>query len=43
MNSDLIYFNEQKKIYFNRTEQEKTKMHLQYKLFYSEAVLQCLQ
>ena len=28
---------------FNRTEQEKTKMRLQYKLFCVEAVRQCLQ
>ena len=43
MNSDLIHFNEQKKICFDRTEQEKTKMRLQYKLFCVKIVRQCLQ
>ena len=43
MNSDLIYFNEQKRICFDRTEQEKAKMRLQYKLFRAEIVHQCLQ
>ena len=43
MNSDLIHFNEQKKMYFNRTEQEGAKMRLQYELFYAEVVRQCLQ
>ena len=43
MNSDLIHFNERRKIYFNRTEQEETKMRLQYKLFRVETVHQCLQ
>ena len=28
---------------FDRTEQEKTKMRLQYKLFYVKIVFQCLQ
>ena len=38
MNNDLIHFNERKKIYFNRAEQEETKMRLQYKLFCVKAV-----
>ena len=36
MNSDLIHFNEQRKICFNRAEQEEAKMRLQYKLFHAE-------
>ena len=43
MNSDLIHFNERRKMYFDRTEQEKAEMRLQYKLFYAETVRQCLQ
>ena len=43
MISDLIHFNERKKICFDRVEQEKTKMRLQYKLFRVEIVRQCLQ
>ena len=27
-NNDLIYFNERKKLYFDRVEQEETKMRL---------------
>ena len=38
MNSDLIHFNERKKMCFNRAEQEETKMRLQYELFCVEAV-----
>ena len=43
VNSDLIYFNEQKRIYFNRVEQKETKMRLQYELSRVEIVRQCLQ
>ena len=43
MKSDLIHFKERKKIYFDRAEQEETKMRLQYELFYVEAACQCLQ
>ena len=43
MNSDLIHFNEQKRMCFGRTEQEKTKMHLEYELFCAETARQCLQ
>ena len=43
MNSDLIHFNEQRKMCFNRVEQEGAKMRLQYKLFRVEAVRQCSQ
>ena len=43
MNSDLIHFNERKKIYFNQIEQEETKMRLQYELSCAEIVRQCLQ
>ena len=43
LNSDLIHFNERKRIYFNRVEQRKAKMHLLYKLSRSEIVRQCLQ
>ena len=43
MNSDLIHFNKQRKMCFNRAEQEEAKMRLQYKLFYAEVVRQCLQ
>ena len=43
MNSDLIYFNERRKIYFNQVEQEETKMRLQYELFRVETARQCLQ
>ena len=43
MNNDLIYFNERKRIYFDRAEQEETKMRLQYKLFCVKIARQCLQ
>ena len=43
MNSDLIHFNERRKICFNRAEQEGAKMRLQYELFYAEVARQCLQ
>ena len=43
VNSDLIHFNERKKICFNRVEQKETKMRLQYKLFCVETARQCLQ
>ena len=43
MNSDLIHFNEQKRICFDRAEQEGAKMRLQYKLSYVKAVRQYLQ
>ena len=42
MNNDLIHFNKRKKMYFDRVEQEETKMRLQYKLFYIKTVRQCL-
>ena len=42
-NSDLIHFNERKKICFDRTEQERTKMRLNYELFHVETARQCLQ
>ena len=43
MNSDLIHFNERKKIYFDRVEQKGAKMRLQYELFRAEIARQCLQ
>ena len=43
MNNDLIHFNEQKKMCFDRAEQEETEMRLQYELFCAEVVDQCLQ
>ena len=43
VNSDLIHFNERKKMCFDRTEQEETKMCLQYKLSCAEVARQCLQ
>ena len=43
MNSDLIHFNEWRKMCFSRAEQEEAKMRLQYELFRAEAVRQCLQ
>ena len=43
MNNDLIYFNERKKMCFDRAEQEETKTRLQYKLFCVKTVRQCLQ
>ena len=43
MNSDLIHFNERRRICFDRAEQEEAKMRLQYKLFYAEVARQCLQ
>ena len=43
MNSDLIHFNERKKMCFDRIEQEEAEMRLQYKLFSVEAARQCLQ
>ena len=43
MNSDLIHFNERKRMCFDRTEQEETKMRLQYELSCAEVVRQCLQ
>ena len=43
MNSDLIHFNERRKMCFDRTEQEEAEMRLQYELFYVEVVRQCLQ
>ena len=43
MNSDLIHFNERKRMYFDRAEQEGAKIRLQYELFCVEAVRQCLQ
>ena len=43
MNSDLIHFNERKRMCFDRAEQEETKMRLQYELFRAETARQCLQ
>ena len=43
MNSDMIYFNERKRMYFDRAEQREAEMRLQYKLSYAETVHQCLQ
>ena len=43
MNSDLIHFNEQRKMCFDRVEQEEAKMRLQYELFCVEVIRQCLQ
>ena len=43
MNSDLIHFNERRKICFDRIEQEEAKMRLQYELFRAEVARQCLQ
>ena len=43
MNSDLIHFNERKKMCFDQVKQKETKMRLQYKLFCAEVVRQCLQ
>ena len=43
VNNDLIHFNEQRKMCFNRAEQRRAKMHLQYELFRTEIVRQCLQ
>ena len=43
MNSDLIHFNERRKMCFDRIEQEETKMRLQYELFRAEVARQCLQ
>ena len=43
MNNDLIHFNEQRKMCFDRAEQEEAKMRLQYKLILVEIVRQCLQ
>ena len=43
MNSDLIHFNERKKMCFDRTEQKEAKMRLQYELFRAEIVRQYLQ
>ena len=43
MNNDLIHFNERRRMCFDRTEQKKAKMRLQYELLYVETVRQCLQ
>ena len=43
MNSRLIHFNEQRKMYFDRAEQKEAKMRLQYELSRAEVVRQCLQ
>ena len=34
MNNDLIHFNERRKMCFDKIEQRKAEMRLQYKLFY---------
>ena len=38
INNDLIHFNERKRIYFDRAEQEEMKIYLQYELFRVETV-----
>ena len=43
MNSDLIHFNERRKMCFDRAEQEETEMRLQYELSCAEIACQCLQ
>ena len=43
VNSDLIHFNERRKMCFDRAGQEGTKMRLQYKLSCAEVARQCLQ
>ena len=43
MNSDLIHFNERRRICFDRAEQREAKMRLQYELFRVETACQCLQ
>ena len=43
INSSLIHFNERKRMYFDRAEQEKAKICLQYELSRAEVVRQCLQ
>ena len=43
VNSDLIHFNEQKRMCFDRAEQEEAEMRLQYELSRVEAARQCLQ
>ena len=43
VNSDLIHFNERRRMCFDRAEQGETKICLQYKLFRAEAARQCLQ
>ena len=43
MNNDLIHFNERRRMCFDQTEQEETKMRLQYELFRVKTARQCLQ
>ena len=38
INNDLIHFNERKRIYFDRKEQKKAEMRLQYDLSYAKIV-----
>ena len=42
MNNDLIYFNERKKMCFDKVKQKEIEMRLQYDLFYVNIVRQCL-
>ena len=43
VNSELIHFNERRRMCFDRAEQGGAEMRLQYELFRAEAVRQCLQ
>ena len=43
MNSNLIHFNKRNRMYFDRVEQEETKIYFQYKLFYIKTARQYLQ
>ena len=43
MNSDLIHFNERKRMCFDRAEQGGAEMRLQYELSCAETARQCLQ
>ena len=43
INDDFIYFNERKKICFEKKEQKDVEMRLIYKLFKTETARVCLQ
>ena len=43
MNSDLIHFNERKRMCFDRAEQRETEMRLEYELSRVKTARQCLQ
>ena len=43
INNDFIYFNERKRMCFDRKEQKNAEMRLIYKLFKIEIVRVCLQ